>query len=90
MSDSDSDDGGGLLPPIHRAAMAGDLEALNADTAKKQGFRLRDDVQNMLRIVKERRLAGLRAAVGAKEFLPSLASIGLASAVYRQAQRSDS
>jgi hypothetical protein len=70
--------------------MAGDLAALNVDTAKKQGFPLRDDVQNMLRIVKERGLAGLRAAVGAREFLPSLAAIGLASSVYRQAQRSDS
>ena len=31
MSDSDSDEGGGLLPPIHRAAIAGDLEALRRE-----------------------------------------------------------
>lgn len=61
---------------------ATDLEAVYQAQAKK-GEPVREDLMNMLSIIKDKGLTGLRAALGAKAFLPSLAAIGLAPTVYQ-------
>jgi hypothetical protein len=67
---------------------AGDLEQIFRSKAKK-GEPVREDLMNLLQIVKDKGLAGLRKAVKAKEFLPSLAAIGLAPTIYRMSQPAD-
>ena len=48
----------------------------------KKGEPIREDIINMRRIIAEKGLAGLKAAVKAKEFLPSIAAIGILPALY--------
>lgn len=50
----------------------------------KKGEPIREDIINMRRIIAEKGLAGLKAAVKAKEFLPSLAAIGILPALYER------
>ena len=65
---------------------AADLYKLYAAQAKK-GEPVRQDLMNLLKIVADKGLVGLKKAVGAKAFLPSLAAIGLAPSVYRKSQQ---
>ena len=67
---------------------AGDIHKVYASKAKK-GESVREDLMNLLTIVRDKGLAGLRKAVKAKEFLPSIAAIGLAPTVYRMSQPAD-
>ena len=69
---------------LHRAA--GDLHKIYSGQAKK-GEPVRADLMNMLAIVRDSGLAGLRAALGKKEFLPALAAIGLAPTVYQMSRQ---
>lgn len=69
---------------------AKDLLELNARTAAKNKFPTREDHQNLLRIISEKGLKGLRAAIGTKELLPSIFVLGLGSQLYRQHSGSDS
>ncbi len=69
---------------LHRAA--GDLHKLYSGQAKK-GEPVRADLMNMLAIVRDSGLAGLRAALGKKEFLPALAAIGLVPTVYQMSRQ---
>lgn len=50
----------------------------------KKGEPIREDIINMRRIIAEKGLAGLKAAVKAKEFLPSIAAIGILPALYER------
>tara|TARA_B000000609_G_C24182254_1_gene359873 strand:+ start:4993 stop:7599 length:2607 start_codon:yes stop_codon:yes gene_type:complete len=68
---------------------AKDLLDLNKKTAAKNKFTLREDHQNLLRIVSEKGLKGLRAAVGTKELLPAIFVLGLGGQLYRQHSGSD-
>ena len=68
---------------------AKDLLDLNEKTAAKNKFTLREDHQNLLRIVSEKGLKGLRAAVGTKELLPAIFVLGLGGQLYRQHSGSD-
>jgi hypothetical protein len=52
----------------------------------KAGEPVREDLMNYLSIVRDKGLAGLRAALDAKEFLPTLAAIGLAPQLYRMSR----
>ena len=70
--------------------MAKDLLSLNKKTAAKNNLPLREDHQNMLRIVSEKGLKGLKAAVGTKELLPSIFVIGLGAKLFQQHSGSDS
>ena len=69
---------------LHTAA--GDLQKIYSGHAKK-GEPVRADLMNMLAIVRDSGLAGLRAALGKKEFLPALAAIGLAPTVYQMSRQ---
>jgi hypothetical protein len=76
---------------LHRAA--GDLHKLYSGQAKKgevaygpSSTPVRADLMNMLAIVRDSGLAGLRAALGRKEFVPALAAIGLAPTVYQMSR----
>ena len=68
---------------------AKDLLDLNEKTAAKNKFTLREDHQNLLRIVSEKGLKGLKAAVGTKELLPAIFVLGLGGQLYRQHSGSD-
>ena len=70
--------------------LAKDLLDLNERTAAKNNLPTRKDHQNLLRIISEKGLKGLRAAIGTKELLPSIFAIGLGSQLYRQYSGSDS
>jgi hypothetical protein len=70
--------------------MAKDLFDLNEKTAAKYNLPLREDHQNMLKIIYEKGLKGLKAAVGTKELLPSIFVLGLGGQLYRQHSGSDS
>tara|TARA_Y100001980_G_C14556078_1_gene346335 strand:- start:2730 stop:5450 length:2721 start_codon:yes stop_codon:yes gene_type:complete len=69
---------------------AKDLLELNARTAAKNNFPTREDHQNLLRIISEKGLKGLRAAIGTKELLPAIFVLGLGGQLYRQHSGSDS
>ena len=70
--------------------MAKDLHDLNEKTAAKNNLPLREDHQNMLKIIYEKGLKGLKAAVGTKELLPSIFVIGLGAKLFQQHSGSDS
>ena len=65
---------------------AGDIYKVYEGLAKN-GEPLRGDLMNLLEIVRDKGLAGLRQALGNKAFLPSIAAIGLAPTVYQLAQQ---
>ena len=64
---------------------AADLHKLYS-RQKAKGMALRPDLMNMLEIIRDKGLAGLRAAVDNKEFLPAIAAVGLAPTVFQLSQ----
>ena len=64
---------------------AGDIHKIYTRQAKA-GEPVRKDLMNYLSIVRDKGLAGLRAALDAKEFLPAITAIGLAPQLYRMSR----
>lgn len=66
---------------------AGDLAKLYRNRAKRTGDVVREDLLNMLDIVRDKGLAGLRLALDNKEVLPALGAIGLLPTLHRMQQQ---
>ena len=75
------------LDNVEVRQMAGDLGKLYRNRAKRTGDTIREDLLNMLDIVRDKGLAGLRIALDNKEFLPALGAIGLLPVVYQKHQQ---
>lgn len=71
--------------------VAGDILSTYEQQAKKKGAQVRPDLMNMLRVVKDGGLAGLRKALDDPEqLLPVLAAIGLAPVLLQASDRKSS
>ena len=68
--------------------MAGKLHKKYGSASKKFGP-AREDLMNLLEIVASKGLKGLRDAVGRKEFLLTIAAIGLSPTIFRLSSQGD-
>ena len=75
------------LDNVEVLQMGGDLGKLYRNRAKRTGDTIREDLLNMLDIVRDKGLAGLRIALDNKEFLTAPGAIGLLPLVYQKHQQ---